>query len=536
VRPVRRAQRPEIAYSWRRSEHSGLDPSSPRVRLAEVKRASRLTRAAAPVIEEIAESMVDYPFAVMLADERACIIGARFGERTIARQIERSGGVPGRVFDEELTGTNSIGTVRELRRPLAVHGEEHYLESLKDFSCYGTPILHPITKRFVGLIDVSGFAKGAAPILGPLLGRAAKDIEARLLDLSQASELELFRRYQERTAHRSRPVLALGPSFVLANTAATDAVDPADYPLLRSLSSTDAEARPVQFVRLVSGADARVRVESVGARGDCVLLEIDPHVRPGSGVAASHARTEGAPQHSRTPELTLVVGEPGVGRTTEALRLAGPKASHHTAESASLDGEATWLRGAALGLQAGPCVFDDVDALSPALASALGRLLADAADAVVLICGTRLPSSPAHAALLANATDRTILPPLRDRLDELPELIRGLTAEGSPLVLAPSALEALRAHDWPGNLHELRKFVDVAGSEGRTRQLSVQDLPPAYRRTDRARRLSRLEKAERETIVTTLAEVDGNIAQAARLLAISRPTLYSRIRALGIAR
>ncbi|MFX5718515.1 hypothetical protein ABTE23_21055, partial [Acinetobacter baumannii] len=82
------------------------------------------------------------------------------------------------------------------------------------------------------------------------------------------------------------------PSFVLANTAATDAVDPADYPLLRSLSSTDAEARPVQFVRLVSGADARVRVESVGARGDCVLLEIDPHVRPGSGVAASHARTE----------------------------------------------------------------------------------------------------------------------------------------------------------------------------------------------------------------------------------------------------
>ena len=67
-------------------------------------------------------------------------------------------------------------------------------------------------------------------------------------------------------------------------------------------------------------------------------------------------------------------------------------------------------------------------------------------------------------------------------------------------------------------------------------QLTVHDLPSGYRRTAHARRLSRLESAERDAIVAALAESAGNIARTARLLEISRPTLYSRIRALHIAR
>lgn len=527
--------RAEIAHSWRRSAHSGLDPSKPRVRIADVERSTRLLRAAAPVIVELAESMAGHPFAVMLADERACIVSAHFGDRTIASQIENRGGVPGRVFNEELTGTSAIGTVLELRRPLAVHGEEHYLDSLKDFSCFGAPILHPITKRFVGLIDVTGFAKGTTPILVPLLGRAAKDVEARLLDLSRASELELFRRYQERTAHRSGPVLALGPDFVLSNRAATDAVDSADYPQLRSLGAARADDGSETVLRLAGGSQVRVRIESCGARRDCVLLEVDPiPSRPHHPPNTLHS---GSARRSPPQLRTLIVGEPGSGRTTEAIRLAGAEASRHPAESAFMVGDAAWIRRAAAGLAVGSCIFDDVDALSPPVAGALARLVEDAETDVVLTSGTHAPPSPEHARLLAVMGERAALPPVRDRLDELSELAKGLAdSAGISLELAPSALEALRAHDWPGNLHELRTLVTSPSARAASRPLTVHDLPAAYRRTERARHLSRLEKAERDTIVAVLTEADSNIAQTARLLGISRPTLYSRIRALGIAR
>ncbi|MBL7487668.1 hypothetical protein I6A60_19490 [Frankia sp. AgB1.9] len=531
------ARRSEIVFSWRRSAHSGLDPSRPRVRIADFEKASRLSVAAGPVIDELAESMADYPFSVMLADEHGCIVDARFGERGIARQIEHRGGVPGRVFSEELTGTSSIGTVLELRKPLAVHGDEHYLEALKDFSCYGAPILHSVTRRVVGLIDVTGFAHGAAPILGPLLVRAARDVEARLLDLSRAAELELFRRYQERTARRRKPVLGLGPDFVLANAAATDAVATVDYALLRSLGEAGTGLCRRDVVRLTGGGCAWVRLEQIGKRGDCLLVEIDPvdEPRPHAHPSESGGEAQDDPRHPAGVRL-LIVGEPGTGRTTEALGAAGPTAIRHTAESALREGTQVWLRQVATDLDQGPCVLDDVDGLAPTVAGALARMLAGTSATVVLTCGTEPPPSPEHAALSGQCVARRTLPALRGRLDDLPALVRGLAVDGAPFGLAPSAVEALRAHDWPGNLHELRAVVAAAALTARHSEITVRDLPLAYRRTARARQLGRLESAERDVIVAALAESHRNIAQTARLLGVSRPTLYSRIRALGIAR
>jgi hypothetical protein len=525
-------KRPEIAFSWLRSEHSGLDPAEPRVRIAEVERSTRLTVAATPVIQEIAESLADHPFAVMLADERACIISARFGDRTIARQIERSGGVPGRIFNEELTGTSAIGTVAELRKPLAVHGEEHYLEALKDFSCYGAPIIHPITGRIVGLIDVTGFAKGATPILGPLLVRAARDIEARLLDLSRAAELDLFRRYQQRAAHRSAPLIALWPAFVMANTAATDSVSPADYALLRSIGGSLGSGRALN-VRLVSGAEVCVRSESIGARGEYLLVEVDLDAARPSRGGALVSPSSSAERRTRGSRW-VIIGEAGTGRTTEAVRLAGPTAVRHSADIALEAGDAHWLRDVALSLRSGPCVIDDVDVLSPRAAARLARLLAQTTNTVALTCGVRTSPSTEHAALLASGGERTTLRPLRERLDDLPEMVRRMT--GGTCELAASALESLTAHDWPGNLHELNSVIGQAVKGTHSNRLTVHDLPIGYRRTVRARQLSRLEIAERDTVVAALAETGGNIVRTARVLGISRPTLYSRIRILGIAR
>jgi transcriptional regulator with PAS, ATPase and Fis domain len=59
-----------------------------------------------------------------------------------------------------------------------------------------------------------------------------------------------------------------------------------------------------------------------------------------------------------------------------------------------------------------------------------------------------------------------IVPPLRDRRDDVPVLarhfVRELTRQGEPPVLAPDALAALSAHNWPGNVRELRNVIERA--------------------------------------------------------------------------
>ena len=64
--------------------------------------------------------------------------------------------------------------------------------------------------------------------------------------------------------------------------------------------------------------------------------------------------------------------------------------------------------------------------------------------------------------------------------------------------------------------------------------VTVRDLPQAYRTTTRTRNLAGRERAERIAIIEALKVHDGNKARAAKDLGISRTTLYACMRALKI--
>jgi sigma-54 dependent transcriptional regulator, acetoin dehydrogenase operon transcriptional activator AcoR len=129
------------------------------------------------------------------------------------------------------------------------------------------------------------------------------------------------------------------------------------------------------------------------------------------------------------------------------------------------------------------------------------------------------------------------LPPLRARRDELPTLVHTMITRIDPTAAVrctPRTLQVLAAHPWPGNLHELRRVVEVLLDRRSAGDITPDDVPDAYRGSTAARRLAPIEQIEHDAIARALRACDGNKVHAAKQLGMSRSTLYRRIRTLGV--
>ena len=154
---------------------------------------------------------------------------------------------------------------------------------------------------------------------------------------------------------------------------------------------------------------------------------------------------------------------------------------------------------------------------------------------------------------------RITMPPLRDRKEDIPILVRGFLrhfckANDKPLVdLTPDAMDALLTYDWPGNVRELRTAIEHGVVMATGSKITLRDLPMAVRQAARAtspRGISvaeafgsaaagsplDLHETERKLIMQALAATKGNVTAAARKLGISRRTLHRRINEMNLAK
>ncbi|MGF1465696.1 MAG: sigma-54-dependent transcriptional regulator [Sandaracinaceae bacterium] len=143
------------------------------------------------------------------------------------------------------------------------------------------------------------------------------------------------------------------------------------------------------------------------------------------------------------------------------------------------------------------------------------------------------------------------VPPLRERLDDIPALVHHLVdrlapdAGNRPRRIEPAALEVLMAHPWPGNVRELMNVVHRALLACEGEELKVAHLPPNLRSrplsdrpVPRPRRsdfpVMPLRELEMRAIRRALEKTDGNVSQAARLLGIGRATVYRRLAEMDV--
>ena len=141
-----------------------------------------------------------------------------------------------------------------------------------------------------------------------------------------------------------------------------------------------------------------------------------------------------------------------------------------------------------------------------------------------------------------------VLPPLRERRDDIPRLVRHFTQQfarrmGRRIETIPSAvMDGLVRYHWPGNVRELQNVIEraVILSSGPSLQVPPGDLQPAATQAPATTPAAvTLVDAEREHILNTLREtgwVLGGPAGAAARLGMKRSTLYKKLKKLGISR
>ena len=383
--------------------------------------------------------------------------------------------------------------------------------------------------------------------------------------------------------------------------------------LLEDLGSTTGtrlmgrQLRPGEKLLLRRGDVFEIGDTSVMCQADAPASSLAQQSGPASsGSSGTEACTamdrlrEMLDRIARSRISVLIAGETGVGKGVLAVELhrrstrAGPFVALNCAEfqetlleselfgheRGAFTGASTTKAGLIETAEGGTLFLDEIGEMSLATQAKLlrvleersvrrvGSLQARSVDVRVLAASNRdLATESEQGAFRRDLYFRlngisVLIPPLRERLDELEPLARKLLAEASeahgrpvPPELPPDALEVLRRHAWPGNIRELRNVLEravvlcpgdvvtgehiatslpelrpkVVSLTAHARPVPGEPAGPAASTNDRA-------VEEKRRIEDALDRCGGNQSRAAKLLGISRATLVNRLNVYGFPR
>lgn len=183
--------RGSIINSWERCQSIGVDPST---KIAPVlaseddmyitlSQNQDLLRCSQSTIEQSKLLLNDLETVLFITDRNALNLEITGDPRTmdLAKDISL---LPGSFWREVVTGSNAVGTAIESNQPTQVHGQEHFCEGFKPWSCTAACIYDPYDMQRIGVIDISGLSDSFNRFHLPLVTSWANTIQSQLQTLT----------------------------------------------------------------------------------------------------------------------------------------------------------------------------------------------------------------------------------------------------------------------------------------------------------------------------------------------------------------
>lgn len=558
------------------------------------QRHADLIRFARPELELLFDQIAGSNFMIALGSPEGIVLDAladtQFAETEAGRMV-----VPGSIWTEELRGTNALGMCLATGQPAQVYGGEHFMRDHRDVSCISAPIFDG-RSNLTGMLDASSHTTARQQHTAALVQMSASNIENSLLRSAHDRRVVLqFHPRAEYLGTLSVGMLVLEEDFRIHAVNHRGEMFLTGFPQLLGESFDRIFEQRFEDVahRLAQGETLRLRdrmgsavsARAVANRASFALAgRLRPVAQldtPARAVAPVPPRTplkdfviddpvlrtrlRALPEAARRQTAICIAGESGTGKEVVA-RLAHA-ASKRNGPFVVLDGRmlgesdfAPALFGVANGepgllerASGGSLFLDEITALPIAAQSALARVLdcgeyshpvtgaLHQTDVFVLSATSEdLDASTRSGKLLPALRYRVdglriSLPPLRERTDLAALALRFARSVRPGIEMARGVAERLAAHDWPGNLNELRALVTQAVLRRDEGDFQVSDLDGLlsamivseadYGVCDQCTGVPWKEH-QCGKIRRTLDRHKGNVAATARALGMSRTTVY----------
>jgi sigma-54 dependent transcriptional regulator, acetoin dehydrogenase operon transcriptional activator AcoR len=536
-----------IYQSWVRSTSTGVRPdtfAAPSLERgtvlskstydhAELRRATRASLAQIGQLLSSAEAML------ILTDRDGVILETMGDNSTLDKAYKINLSVGG-VWSESASGTNGIGTALWAGQPVYVHGEEHFCEGMKAWSCAAAPIRDPIDQSIIGIINLSGLTSIFQKHNAAFAATAARDIEIALEHEQSLLNIRMMESIVGKfPAHSLEPTerLAIVDRFgrLIFNRGAGPDVVRSDH----------SSGFGTQFLDLKEGMSEENILASLPQDHGCEdvhLIDIDGEIKgaalvfkaarltrrraksvpllalPGVAIPGTDLMIVGRSDTIRealdTAERiagvnspTLIEGQTGVGKQLFARLIhsridPGTNRRFRTINCGGLTPQmfTEGLLQISAGDQTAPICLDEIGELPADMQPLMLRALEEQ------LIGLYGPDQSEPSARILSLTNRVLLaeveagrfrrdlfyrlstmilriPPLRERGDDILLIAEHYnrkihTETGLDLLMLGSDVQdALMAHTWPGNVRELRNVVSGLHHLAKSRHVTLADLP-----------------------------------------------------------
>jgi sigma-54 dependent transcriptional regulator, acetoin dehydrogenase operon transcriptional activator AcoR len=579
--------RPAIAESWRRCLANGLDPrhapKPERLSAIALEKARDLYATvrslAIPEMQALHYQLGVNRSVLVFAAPDGVLLDSLMSE-SLRGEIEAFGIIPGSVWSESKLGTNALGTAIANRARIDVRGPEHFFADHNGLSCMTAPIFAP-DRSLAAVLDASCAVDSYAPHARSALALAAAQIEAQLFRATYPGRLLVLHGRSEFLDTAYAGLLALDDTdrVVAANEQARFMLaglpEPAGTPLAALFAAGMPAFQPGVATTITDRSGRVFRMRLDGAEAIAVKRHLTPARPQNSGVAAVaedaavRAALDMAARAAQRGLPMLIRGETGTGKEV-AARLAHQASGRRGkfvavncaavppdllaaelfghAEGAFTGARRGGSRGLALEADGGTLFLDEIADLPAGVQAALLRFLDDfsirpvggTASRVVdtlLLAATHVDLAAAVSAgtfradlYYRLAITEIYLPRLAARTD-FAALVHNLLAHIAPaLKLEEGVIARLQRHDWPGNIRELRNVLTrLSLSNADVVSVDAVDalLPHAVETPQSG---SVLRHGQMRQVSDALEACGGNISSAARLLGVSRNTIYRAMR------